>query len=154
MKTLAEYLNNCRIDEETSKPEFVSGAKPKQGSVLSFLKPKDAKGMREKVAVWYKKACPDDPCGKKINYHLNFADLAIGLDLTIDPYDMLEVGDSVVREKVFTELAKRLGCKYNDVYDKWLTPKFVKGVFANPANELRKMQNRCSPGLRPQKRLD
>lgn len=154
MKTLSEYLKESKIDEETVKPEFVKDAKPRPGSVLSLIKPKNGRGMREKIAVWYNKEYSDDPKSKDLNYYVTFADLALGMDLTLDFYDMLETGDSIVRERVFTELSKRLGCKYNDVYDKWLEPKFVKGVFADPVKEFQKLSSRCGLRCRPQKRID
>lgn len=154
MKTLSEYLKESRIDEEEIKPEFVKDAKPRPGSVLSLIKPKDGRGMRQKISQWYVKEFSDDSMGKEINRYVTFADLALGLDLTLDAYCMLEAGDSAIRERVFTELSKRLGCKYDAIYDKWLNPKFVKGVFADPAKEVQKLNTRCGLRCRPQKRID
>ena len=74
-----------------------------------------------KVADWYAEKYPDDA---EVMYGAN--DIALGdiipymLDYDKDFYELVGVGDSVVRERIFEELANIYGVSYDDIYYLWL----------------------------------
>lgn len=71
------------------------------------------------IKEWYKATYKDDELGDCIN-DVSWSDLWAGLCKGTEVYDILGVGDSVVRERVFEELADILECDYNVVYCTWL----------------------------------
>ena len=76
-------------------------------------------GVYQSIREWYIAEYPSDELGSKIG-GLTFRDLVEGMNRGEDVYSLLGVGDSVVREHVFAELAKLLQVDYDMVYDKWL----------------------------------
>lgn len=81
----------------------------------------------DNVRDWYMHAFPKDELGSRISPELTF-DAALGaVPRGTGFYDALGVGDSVVRERVFEELAQRNELAYGDVYGAWLDGKPVKG---------------------------
>lgn len=79
------------------------------------------KGIKESVKEWYAQAYPSDDLGKEINGAVTFEDLFTALDTYQDVYEVLGVFDSIVRERVFAELAERMSVDYNYVYDQWVS---------------------------------
>lgn len=73
--------------------------------------------MQDFVRDWYMAAYPSDNLGDQINPYLTFQEAYDGIR---DIYGALGVGDSFVRECVFTELSKRMDADYDDIYDRWL----------------------------------
>lgn len=68
-------------------------------------------------------ASGDDPLYAEINGSVTFRDvyeLLADRNNTRDVYDLLGVGDSMVREAVFSKLAEIVGCDYDDIYRMWL----------------------------------
>lgn len=63
---------------------------------------------------------PTDNLGKEINKDLNFLDLFNGMLEGKDIYDMLDVSDSLIRERVFERLAYLMGIDYQIIYYLWL----------------------------------
>ena len=63
---------------------------------------------------------PTDDLGKKINKDLNFLDLFNGMLEGKDIYDMLDVSDSLIRERVLERLAYLMGIDYQIIYYLWL----------------------------------
>lgn len=78
------------------------------------------------VRDWYMKAFPDDVLGSRITPDLTFDAALAAVPRGSDFYDALGVGDSVVRERVFEEIAGRNGLSYDDVYSSWLDGKPVQ----------------------------
>lgn len=72
------------------------------------------------IKEWYIKTFPTDELGYEIHENISFADLLRALDSQKDVYDLLGMGDSIVRERVFARLAEILKVDYKYVYDKWL----------------------------------
>lgn len=72
------------------------------------------------VKDWYISAYPTDTLGKTINPELSFSHLWKYMQMGVDAYILIAVADSIVRERIFGELAERLGTKYDDVYNTWL----------------------------------
>ena len=73
-------------------------------------------GLRD----WYMKNYPDDELGKEINPDADFDGLFEALDNYQDVYEYFGVGDSLVRERLFSRLAEIMGCGYDVVYEQWL----------------------------------
>lgn len=76
--------------------------------------------LETKVREWYMEAYPDDDLGQEITEGLTFQGLFDALDSYQDVYKVLGVGDSLVRESCFAELAEIIGESYDYVYDQWL----------------------------------
>lgn len=79
------------------------------------------------VQDWYLHAYPDDELGQRITPDLTFDDAMQAVSLGGDFYDVLGVGDSIVRERVFRQLEARTGIPYDTIYDAWLDAKPVPG---------------------------
>lgn len=115
--------------------EFIDGLKA-QGyteipSDYRCLKNKTRKGvpMGESVADtsmdanvkdWYCTKHPSDSLKDDINPDISFNDVVTTLKKGDEIYDLLEVNDSIVRERVFFEISQRMGVDYDVIYDMWL----------------------------------
>ncbi len=75
-----------------------------------------AKSMQASVGDWYREAFPTDDLGEEINPSISFDEASKNLN---NFYDFFPA-DSLVRERVFLELANRTGKTYQYFYDKWL----------------------------------
>jgi hypothetical protein len=75
---------------------------------------------RIKVKKWYLKTYPKDDLGKEIREDITFWSLWAYMSQGYDVYNILGVGDSMIRERVFEELSKILGVDYDVIYQKWL----------------------------------
>ena len=73
----------------------------------------------ENIKTWYKSEfTTDELVAEEINPTATFEELKNNLP---NVYDYLDVVDTIVREKVFSELAERMNVDYNVIYTKWLT---------------------------------
>lgn len=68
---------------------------------------------------WYTKEFPTDDLGNELA-RISFEEIYNGMNRGIDVYDLLGVGDSVIRERVFDQLSKIYNCSYDDIYNLWL----------------------------------
>ena len=84
-----------------------------------------------KIKNFYTEAFPDDDLGERINPEATFSGLWDVLAEGNDVYEYLGVGDSVVRERVFQELADREGTDYDYVHDTW-----ASGCFPEETGEV------------------
>lgn len=97
----------------------------------------------DKVSDWYKKAYAGDdafPKNKDITFQQMSDDLLSGK--MTDFYETVGVGESDVREKLFTELTERTGRPYDDFYLSWLY-----GGLENAQKEARGTKFRKDPKL-------
>lgn len=62
----------------------------------------------------------DDELGQQINPNATFIGLFEVMDNYGDVYDYIGVADSVIRERVFNELASVMRVDYNYVYEQYL----------------------------------
>ena len=69
---------------------------------------------------FYLKNYPSDEWGKEINEDVTFLGLLWTLQSKGDVYDFIGVYDSIVRERLFEELAKQLRLSYTTIYEMWL----------------------------------
>ena len=72
------------------------------------------------VKEFYLNEYPTDELGVEINKDATFVGLLWELQSKSDVYDFLGVYDSIVRERVFEELAKQLRLSYTTIYEMWL----------------------------------
>lgn len=80
----------------------------------------DTKGtMKESATDWYAKKFKTDKKMAPKN-GVTFEQLYESLKKGENIYDKMGVDDSIVRERVMSEMADRLGVEYDHVYDLWL----------------------------------
>ena len=72
------------------------------------------------VKKWYIKTYPTDELGEEIRADINFYDVFHALDTYKEIYDYIEVGDSIIRERIFAKLSELMRVDYGEVYDQWL----------------------------------
>lgn len=79
-------------------------------------------GLESGIRDWYSHEFPDDPEGGRIDPRTTFCEAVESFPMGDghDFYAVTGVVDSIVRERVFEELSKRLDCGYGTVYDAWL----------------------------------
>ena len=79
------------------------------------------------IRDWYISTYPTDDLGEEIKPELTFYDLIKALEYHHDVYDLLGVGDSIIRERAFQKLSEIMECSYEDIYNQWLS-KWVGGI--------------------------
>lgn len=72
------------------------------------------------VKEFYLEQFPTDDLGLELNPDTTFDGLFQTLYVGNDIYDYLEVGDSLVRERLFEELARQINQSYDWIYGLWL----------------------------------
>ena len=73
------------------------------------------------VKIWYMKEYPTDNLGVTMNDNVTFADVLETLKKHEDVYELLgDEVDTVIRERVFEELADLMSVDYDFIYDMWL----------------------------------
>lgn len=81
----------------------------------------DIDNGNDSVMQWYVDSFQDDELGKEIPKDTTFQDIVDALNNHRDVYDLLgNAADSIIRERIFNEIAKRLNVDYDDIYNKWL----------------------------------
>lgn len=80
------------------------------------------------VKDWYVQAFPSDDLGGLIDPSLSFDDAMRAVAQGGGFYDVIGVGDSVVRERIFHELSARSGIDYSEIYDAWIENRPVPGT--------------------------
>ena len=72
------------------------------------------------IKQFYLETYPTDDMGKDIKDDATFVGLVTQLFGEGDVYDYLGVYDSLIRERLLSELAKQLKTSYDYVYNLWL----------------------------------
>jgi len=72
------------------------------------------------IKEFYLNEYPTDELGVELNEGITFAGLVTELFGGHDVYEYIGVHDSLVRERLFSELAKQLNTSYDYVYNLWL----------------------------------
>lgn len=105
------------IKPKTSAPAEPK-AEPKKPASTSTSKNVDS--IKQQLKDWYTKTYPTDDLGIDITDRKTFEDLYKAIENGVDVYSVIGVGDSLVRERLFEQLAKIKGKKYSEIYDLWL----------------------------------
>lgn len=77
--------------------------------------------MNELIKDFYAKAYPTDDIVEDINKNVTFQEVYDSLSLGKDIYKTIGASDSLVRERVFLELAHKKQVEYGTIYDLWLS---------------------------------
>ena len=72
------------------------------------------------IKEFYLNNYPTDELGVELNENANFTGLLNELVTNNDIYGYIGVGDSIIRERLFSKLSEILNCPYDYVYDLWL----------------------------------
>ena len=70
------------------------------------------------IKTWYMSEYPNDKLGDFIAPNLTSEDILNRMQRE-SFYDIIDVGDSVVRERIFQKMADDLNLDYNDIYQLW-----------------------------------
>lgn len=76
--------------------------------------------MNNSIKDWYLEAYPTDDMGYDLNDGVTFEDLFVALDNYKNVYEVLGASDSIIRERVFAELANLMNVDYGYIYNQWL----------------------------------
>ena len=105
---------------------FVKGGGVEKRSLKSVIHLVDWKG--EGIKKWYLRSYPKDEMGEELNDTVTFKDLWDALNGKNDVYEIIGVGDSLIRERLFEYLALLYNVDYDVVYKKWLeSDDYAKG---------------------------
>lgn len=83
--------------------------------------------MSSSIRDWYQATYPKDELADRI-LGVSFQQLMDALEHHEDYYHLIGVGDSLVRERIFTGLSNFSNRPYNEIYDLWLDPAHVQTV--------------------------
>ena len=72
------------------------------------------------IKEFYLKNYPTDELGVELKEDITFTGLLNDLYTSNDVYTYIGVGDSIIRERLFTKLSEILKKPYHYVYDLWL----------------------------------
>lgn len=72
------------------------------------------------IRDFYLERYPTDDLGIEIDPNATFEGLFKVLDSYRDVYEYIGVGDSVIRERVFEQLASIMQVDYDYIYNQWL----------------------------------
>jgi len=119
-------LNPRYIKEYVKDLGFPSKSAP-AGSMarMAYLMVKGKLGV--KIKDFYTETYPTDDLGEQLNDDVTFKDLWNGLHGNKNVYDIMGVGDSVIRERLFEELSEITGVDYKYIYDLWLKSDYADG---------------------------
>jgi hypothetical protein len=88
----------------------------------------------EGIKKWYTRSYPTDELGEEMNDTNTFKDLWDGIHNGVNVYEIIGVGDSVIRERLFEYLSLIYDVNYSYVYDKWLaSDEYARGGFVSKA---------------------
>ena len=76
--------------------------------------------MNINVKNWYTSNFPLDEMGLELNSDLTFRHLLTTLRSGEDFYEAIGVGDSLIRERLFSKLSSIMDVDYKFIYDLWL----------------------------------
>lgn len=81
--------------------------------------------LKDNVKLWYMDAFPTDELGQEIKEDLTFEEVINSINAKEDVYEVIDVSDSIVRERIFGELVDILQndgyeIEYDNVYYAWL----------------------------------
>lgn len=76
-----------------------------------------ANPMRERIKSWYCNKYPTDEIGFDIKESATFEQLDSNIG---EVYEIIDVSDSLVRERCFERIAKITNTSYQEVYERWI----------------------------------
>ena len=109
----------AEAEKAEKKPEPKVEKKPE--TKKEEPKAKTKVGENQTIKDFYTNAFPTDPLGKELDDKKTFKDVWNDLLKGNSVYKTFGVGDSVVRERIFEQLAKLKKVDYDVIYDAWLS---------------------------------
>lgn len=104
--------------------------------------------MDDPIKPWYAKKFPTDDMVDDIFEKVTFNDVYNDLP---NVYEITGAGDSLVRERIFNEIAKRTKQKYAVIYEKWLNDDETEPVPVKPVNKAGMTDAECEELIKKQK---
>jgi hypothetical protein len=87
--------------------------------------------MNTKIREWYTTIYADDELGEEIKDDITFADVLETLNNYEDVYEVIGVGDSIIRERIFEKLSILLNKGYDYIYNLWLSSNRINRITKN-----------------------
>ena len=72
------------------------------------------------IKKWYVETYPNDELGAFLSDNVSFLNLYHAITNKIDVYSLLNVNDSLTRERVFLKLSQLLNIEYETIYELWI----------------------------------
>jgi hypothetical protein len=121
-----QHFVNYYLGEGTAQGIYAEGGGVKKRSLKSVIHLVDWKG--EGIKKWYLRSYPTDEMGEELNDTVTFKDLWDSLNAKKNVYEIMGVGDSLIRERLFEYLSLIYNVDYDVVYNKWLeSADYAKG---------------------------
>ena len=125
MKEIRNYINEkLKINDETIKSSQYSQFKADHINKNNYEKFLNNANLQDNVQEWYHKEYDTDELWEYIDKDITFADAIerlftiTNLNDDFDRYDKeVLAGDSIVRERIFSELSERCDVPYRDFYE-------------------------------------
>lgn len=76
--------------------------------------------MTTKIKDFYTFNYPSDELGAELDDRITFENLLAAIEAGRDIYEVMGAGDSIIRERLFGELADKLNVDYDVIYYMWL----------------------------------
>lgn len=92
--------------------------------------------MENKIKIWYTDKFKADPLGKEISDNVTFDELYSDLKAGKNIYKTIGVYDSIVRERLFNELAKRHSVEYDTIFNMWMNSELTESLDDNSDRDL------------------
>lgn len=93
------------------------------------------------IKQWYVSTYPQDEAGQNIAPNVSFQDIVNTMNDNKDFYGVIEVPgsfiDTLVRERIFAQIAELYGVEYNIIYNKWLNHETAPNI-PTPASKDKK----------------
>ena len=108
-----------------AKRKVVCRDEKKVAKAISVTHKAEKMMMEYGIRDWYVNTYKEDACGNDIKGNVKFIDVVNALNKRKDVYKVIGVYSNLVRERVFIELASRLGIDRDEVYTIWLADEIV-----------------------------
>lgn len=121
-KSIDANLNDLYDNIIEEHPEYVTESVNEKYCTTERFNEKLNEDLEDglKVREWYVSAFPNDELGWEINADATFDGVQKAIDEGADVYALLEVNDSLIRERVFDKLSDITGVPYDDIFEKWV----------------------------------
>lgn len=119
---IADYVDDNYLQA------IVSDAKEEVTEEIKAEERTNVNKLEENVREWYTSTFPTDELGADLDGGLSFGDVADALSKGENIYDVLGVEDSIVRERVFGQLAELQDKSYSEIYDAWVNDNELKEI--------------------------
>jgi hypothetical protein len=119
-KKMPENIKKEIEDKAGTFGKMKKGGGVKKKSLMSMAHLVIADMRAEKIKDWYTKNHPTDDLGEELDEDVTFADLMNALNNKKEIYEVMGVGDSVIRERLFEHLTSMYDESYDTIYKKWL----------------------------------